>query len=108
MPKYSMRFFFDWGSGVCLWANNKDTKERFDDYPINGDLLPITDDLKTELDKLIYWHDEALNWDDPAGDLLWSEEQIRVFTAEAKKVYIRLCEELGRDYEIIYEDQLII
>ena len=107
MAKYHMRFFFDWGSRVCLWANSKETEEEYD-YPIDALLLPISDELKVFLDKLIYWHDEALNWDDPAGDFLWTQKQIEKFKEAAKDGYNKLCAELAPDYEITFEEQLII
>lgn len=107
MTKYYMRFFFDWGSGTCLWANSEETKEIYD-YAVDFELLPISDGLKESLENVINWHDEALNWNDPAGDLLWNQEKIDEFVATAKEVYHKLCNELGSDYEIVYEDKLII
>lgn len=100
MPKYKMKFMFDWGSGVCLWSANKAAKERFHDYPIFISKLPVSETLKAELEHLIHWHDEALNWDEPNGDLLWSNEQIEIFLETAKKVFHCLCDELGADYEV--------
>lgn len=45
-------------------------------------------------------HDEALNWDEPNGELLWNDDQIDEFLKDARNAYYRLCEELGSDYEI--------
>ena len=50
MPKYKMRFMFDWGSGACLWSNNDQTVTAFGDYPIEElEKLPISDELVREL-----------------------------------------------------------
>ena len=50
MPKYKMRYMFDWGSGVCLWSNSNETIEKFGDYPIEDlENLPISDELVCEL-----------------------------------------------------------
>jgi len=107
MAKFRLRFFFDWGSGVCLWADNKEAEEKYD-YPVDASLLPISDELKKELNHLIDNHDDALNWDDPRGGLLWSREQIEQFILRARDIYSRLCDELGSDYEIVFEENLII
>ncbi len=45
------------------------------DYPVETSLLPISDRLKEHLEVLIEKHDEALNWQEPQGELLWSKEQ---------------------------------
>lgn len=65
-----MKFMFDWGSGVCLWSTNDAAMEKFQDYPIFASQLPVSDKMKTELEYLIELHNEALNWDEPNGDLL--------------------------------------
>lgn len=106
MAKYKIRFMFEWGSGVCLWSMNEAAALLFEDYPIETDRLPISDGLKEELDRLIDKHVEAWDWDDPAGDLLWDENQIKEFTAEAEDAYKALCEELGPDYDVEFRSEL--
>lgn len=50
MPKYKMRYMFDWGSGVCFWSNSDEAREKFCDYPIEEfEKLPISDELVCEL-----------------------------------------------------------
>ena len=97
---YKLRFMFDFGSGVCLWSANEDSLNRFGDYPVATELLPVSQEMKEKLNHLIDWYDEALNWDNPGGDLLWSESQIREFNSAAKKTYLALCDMLGSLYEI--------
>ena len=102
---FQLKFMFDWGSGVCLWSSNTTSQEKFGDYPIDTDDLPVSQELKEKIEYLINKHDEALNWNDPGGDLLWNDTQIQEFMNEAKKVYLALCDELGAEYEIeFYED----
>jgi len=38
--KYTLRVFFDAGSGVLLWSGNSAARERFD-YPVNHYDLPL-------------------------------------------------------------------
>ena len=44
METYKLRFFFDNFAGVCLWAGDIATMERFD-YPVDLDMLPIPHNL---------------------------------------------------------------
>ena len=103
---YKLKFMFDWGSGVCLWSANKAAENKFGDYPITTDVLPVSQELKADLEHLITWHDEALNWDDPSGDLIWDNSLIQEFLAAAKKSYLALCDELGADYEIEFYEYM--
>lgn len=106
MPMYQMKFMFDWGSGVCVWSVNEMAKKRFGSYPIFTSQLPISDELKIELEYLITWHDEALNWGTPNSDLLWNDTQVDDFLNMAKKAYYRLCDELGKDYILEFIEEM--
>lgn len=106
MAKYTIKFMFDWGSGVCLWSTNKAAKEKFENYPILTSKLQISKELKNELDYLTALHDEALNWDNPSGDLLWDDQKVNDFLEYAKRVYHQLVIELGSDYQIEFIESL--
>lgn len=103
---YKLKFMFDWGSGVCLWSANKCAEDKFGDYPIISSELPVSEELKEKLDELTGWHDEALNWKDPAGELLWDDTQICEFLMAAKKIYLAVCDELGEEYEVEFIDHM--
>ena len=103
---YKLKFMFDWCSGVCLWSTNKASEDKFGGYPVSTAVLPVSQALKEELDRLIVLHDKALNWADPSGDLLWSESQARVFLTAAKNACSALRNELGTEYEITFFDQI--
>lgn len=103
---YKLKFMFDWGSGVCLWSINQAAEEKFGGYPVSTDDLPVSQELKDNMEYLIDKHDEALNWNDPAGDMLWGETQIQEFMIAAKKVYQMLCDELSADYEIEFYEHV--
>jgi len=107
MPQtYKLKFMFDWGSGVCLWSANKKAEERFGDYPIPCSELPVSLDLKKKLERLIEWHDEALNWNEPSGDLLWNDAQVNDFLLVAKDLYQELCDEMSDNYEIEFMSRM--
>ena len=103
---YKLKFMFDWSSGVCLWSANKAAEEKFEGYPVSTDNLPVSQVLRDKMEYLIGKHDEALNWNDPTGELLWNETQIQEFMIAAKKVYLMLCDELGADYEIEFYEHI--
>ena len=105
MPKYTIKFMFDWGSDSCVWSTNDAAKSIYG-YCIAISALPISDELKTQLNNLVVKHDEALNWDEPNGDLLWSAKQIRDFLMSAKETYLRLCVELGLEYAVEFVEHL--
>ena len=104
---YRLKFMFDWGSGCCVWTTNDAAKKLFGDYAVLTEQLPISAQLKVTLNRLIYQHDEALDWDYPPNPLLWSEEQEAAFKAEAIAAYQQLCMELGKDYEVALWPDLI-
>lgn len=61
-----LRFFFDAGSGVCLWAQDAEAKERFG-YPVESRDLDISDDLRAQIEQLVTDYDDTFPWDDPGG-----------------------------------------
>lgn len=109
MPTYKIKYMFDWGSGVCLWSCNKEAKEKFGDYPIEEmEKLPISAELREKLYHLINEHDNALNWDDPGGDLLWNEQQIADFKQRAAQAYEQLVRRLGEEFEVEFKDEWLL
>ena len=61
-----LRFFFDAGSGVCLWAQDAEAKARFG-YPVESRDLDIPDDLRAEIEQLTTDYDDTFPWDDPGS-----------------------------------------
>src|SRR5436305_12580468 len=48
LMEYENWYFFDHGSGVCLWAKNEATREQFD-YPIEHRRLDLSENTKCYL-----------------------------------------------------------
>jgi hypothetical protein len=63
-----LRFFFDAGSGACLWAYDTDAKARFGS-PVESGMLDIPEELRAEIEQLVTDYDETFPWDDPGS---WS------------------------------------
>jgi hypothetical protein len=98
-----IRYFFDAGSGVCLWAGDDATKERHG-YDIDADDLPLSTNTQRWLQYLIAWYDTSLNWDDPGGASPWSDDEQARFRLAAQEGITRLQHELASaGYEVCDE-----
>ena len=98
METYKLRFFFDNFAGVCLWAGDIATMERFD-YPVDLDMLPIPSNLSEAGDSLIArWERHVYDehpW--PSGDSL------AVFARDCRAFVGLLESALPDSYEIADE-----
>jgi len=101
MEKYQLRFYFEHG-GICIWGMNDSAKEKYG-YAIETSVLPISDSLKVELNLLEEDYATYLDWDDPAGPSLWSEEKKNSFLNVANRAYEKLKNELGLEFEVLNE-----
>lgn len=106
MAKYKFKYWYEWGaSGDCLWAADKVTEEKYGYNPAI-ESLPLSHELVAFLHETGNMHDEALNWDyppDPPDPEIWTPEKEADFDKRAHEGYERICQELGEDYEIIYD-----
>lgn len=108
MAKYTFRYWFEWGCSEdfcpCLWSADDITRDRYG-YSVDLNKLPISRELIQFLCRLDIEHDNALDWDYPPAPLLWTDEEEKTFYLNAEEGYKRLCAELGKDYEIIYNEE---
>lgn len=61
-----LRFFFDAGSGVCLWAQDEEAKQRFG-YAVDLEALDLPRDLHADLTQLIADYDATIDWNNPGA-----------------------------------------
>ncbi len=61
-----LRFFFDAGSGVCLWARDDEARARFG-YAVEAAMLDVPAELRAEIEELVTDYDDTFPWDDPAS-----------------------------------------
>lgn len=92
--KLRLRYFFDAGSGVCLWAGDDATQAQFD-FAIDADNLPLSINTRLWLRYLIAWFDTSLNWDDPGGPARWSDDEQARFRLAAQDGFSRVQHELA-------------
>ena len=106
MP-YELRYFFDPGSGVCLWAKNDAARERFG-YAIDLSDLPITQSARAQMQRLVSWFDRSMNWKAPLdASPDWSTNESHRFLDEAKLGLELLRAELPTDEYILIDEAKI-
>jgi hypothetical protein len=100
-PMYRLRFFCDTGSGVCLWSGNEDARQRYD-YPVEPRALPLSEDTVREMERVIAWYDEWMDWANaPQLTPSWDKA---AFTAAARQLLDKIRRELGSDYGIVADE----
>lgn len=102
MALYRLRYFFDAGSGICLWSANDAAREKYG-YPVAATDLPLSENTWRRLRYLIAWYDTCFDWNYPPDPSPWTEDERIRFCAEAQTMLQRLRQELGADYEIVDE-----
>ena len=88
-PTFRARFFFDAGSGCCLWGADDATKEEHD-YPIDHHELGLPTALAAALDDLVARWDTVIDWDDPGGPSPWTHADHVSFDATVDAVLTAL------------------
>ena len=63
-PRLRLRFFFEVGSGVCLWAADAATEAALGDV-VTPEQLPLPGNLHHTLRHLIAWFDTSIDWEHP-------------------------------------------
>lgn len=106
MAKYILRYFFDAGAGICLWANNDAARERFG-YPIDLRDLSLSENTWRRANYIMSWYDTSINWEYPPDPSPWDESEMKEFDAVAQAMLARLRRELGPDFEIIDESRTV-
>jgi hypothetical protein len=99
MAKYRLRYFFDPGADICLWASNEAARQEFG-YPVEARRLPLPENTWRRVTYLSAWYDTSLDWDYPPDPSPWDETERQRFNSEAQRMLATLREQLGSDFEI--------
>jgi len=97
-----LRYFFDPGSGACLWAGDDEARKTFG-YPVDLQKLPLAQETVTLGQQLITHFDTSIDWDDPQNPSPWSDAEKQSFRAASQNLYATLSSALGRHFEIVDE-----
>lgn len=105
LKNYRLRFFFEYGAGGCLWADNDVTQQVFGFGPIDKVIAKKTGKLSTDtlklIDELDNLHSTYLNEDYPLHPSLWRRNDCDNFNQKVDTLIISLREQLGNDFEIL-------
>jgi hypothetical protein len=104
-PLYCASWYFDFGSGTCLWSANDRARDEFD-YLIDPDDLPVPAPIRTMLNDLCAVYDTALNWASPSEPGPWTAADWSAFGTQAKAALETLRRELGPEWEITDDSAL--
>jgi hypothetical protein len=99
MARYALRYFFDPGSGICLWAGCPAARERFG-YPVAARQLPLPRATRERMAELVDWYDQSVDWEYPAGPSLWDRAEHERFARAARHLLSVLRVQLGPDFVI--------
>lgn len=99
MATFELRYFFDYGSGICLWSSNEAATIRFG-YPVELNDLNIPSSVRDHAFDLMRRFDMSLDWGDPSGGSVWSDQDRDRFIAESQTLLQQLSEHLGDDFRI--------
>jgi hypothetical protein len=97
---YQLRYFFDAGSGVCLWAENVEAKNKFG-YAIALCALHLTNETIAQGQALIARFDTSRVWDDPTAASPWSVAEISSFQNDSHQfLSVVLRDGLSAEFEV--------
>lgn len=100
--KYSIRFFFDYAAGSCLWAGNKQTDKKYGNLILNFKKLGLSNATIQEIKYLASVYETSFNDDNPYL-LAWDMKQCADFDSKSQKLFERISNELPGKFELIYE-----
>jgi hypothetical protein len=99
MDTYKFRYFFDPGSGICLWSENDLAREKFG-YPVDIRRLGLPLALASRAAELVAAFDASIDWNSPSSPSPWAKEEQVNFQLAAASLLCSIREHLGPDFEI--------
>lgn len=105
IEKYKLRFFFEYQVGTCLWSANELARQKFG-YPVELSELELPKKMRDKIKEINDRFETCINWDQPNGPAIWTENQRLSFNQAAKDLFLKIQNELGQKFEIIDESAL--
>ena len=99
MSVYHLKFFFDPGSGTCLWAINDAARDMWD-YSVDAQLLPLPENTWRFAHHLCSWYDTSIDWTYPPDPSPWEAAERDRFNVAAQRFLGLLRLQLGPDFEV--------
>ena len=101
---YRLRFFFDTGSGICLWCGNDAARERYG-YPVDLRDLPLPETIRRRGYFVLAWHDTFMDWDMSPQPTKWRAREVAAFNDATQELLALLRQHLGPDFELVDESE---
>ena len=98
-----LRFFFEAGVDTPLWPDDMDSPYG---YPCEVERLPITPATRAELTRLSERYQSSIDWDCPPGPSPWSDDELQLFTQQARAALEALRRELGTGW-VVRDERLL-
>lgn len=83
------RYFFEPGSGICLWSDDEAARARFG-YAVVLDEFDLPEEVADSAYALIARFDSSIDFADPAGASPWSAADHARFAQDAAALLARL------------------
>ena len=112
--KFRLKFFIEYGAG-SLWADNEAAFKKFDvgpldeiTYNLDGKIsrqakIRLPDELEVQRQLLVDLYKTSFDQNDiVAGPTHWTSEQRTNFYSQTKELYKNICDYLGDNFEITY------
>jgi len=81
-PLPRLRFFFDAGSGYCMWSANVLARRDIGNYEVDLRSLPLPKELQDEGQALIDRQYTSIDWNDPFSGKPWTDAEHAAFDTE--------------------------
>lgn len=99
-----LKYGFEFGNDhSCLSSINEEAVNMFGGYIVNNDSINIDITLSARLISLCEEYQTSLNWESPQDPSPWSQEQKDSFFNRARQAYYDLVEQLGNNYNVIFD-----
>ena len=92
---------FEWGGG-SIWCDDPSAFVHFGAGPVE-DRLPLSDALRQKLKAMNEWHDQALDWSNPAGPSPWTRVEFEKFEIAAQELLREIQATLGPRFNVRYD-----
>lgn len=96
------RYYFEPGSGNCLWPDDEEAIQTYD-YTVELEDLPLSEETIAMGRQVMNRFDNAQDWTHFTNPLAYSEEEKRGIKDDSDRFFARVVAELGPGYEIINE-----
>jgi hypothetical protein len=101
---YKLRYFFDAGSGICLWAANDASRSTWG-YPVDVDVIGLPETVCKQAYDTLTFYDTCINWSSPGDPSPWTEVDRQALNVSAQSLLRSLRSALGDSFEIVDESK---